>query len=151
MKILDNILQRVQDVNEGLEGGRFFSDIIQDAEAEIVEMNTEDQLFSKGIDSEGIEIMRYAPYSELTKEIKEQKGQPYDRVTLRDTGDFHYSFEVEADSDKMVIIATDEKTEDLLDRYGEEIIGLTDENLQKFRDETLLPKLMETIKQTLSA
>lgn len=55
-------------------------------------MNAEEQLFEQGINRLGVDIMDYAPYSPLTIAIKEEKGQPTNRVTLRDTGDFEASF-----------------------------------------------------------
>ena len=54
--------------------------------------------------------------------------QPYNRVTLRDEGDFEQSFYVEADTQQFTIKAADWKTEDLIQRYGRQILGLTEEN-----------------------
>lgn len=128
MKLIDNLRQRVTEFNELLQSGRLIQSIILENEYVITDMNSEDQLYEQGINRLGVNIMDYAPYSPLTIEIKKEKGQPYNRVTLRDEGDFDQSFYVEADRRQFTIKAADWKTEDLIQRYGRQILGLTEEN-----------------------
>jgi hypothetical protein len=128
MKLIDNLRQRVTEFNELLQSGRLIQSIILENEYVITDMNSEDQLYEQGINRLGVNIMDYAPYSPLTIEIKKEKGQPYNRVTLRDEGDFEHSFYVEADTQQFTIKAADWKTEDLIQRYGRQILGLTEEN-----------------------
>lgn len=149
MGILESLQKRVQSFNEGLTGGRIISDIIQNNEWEIVDMNTQNQLYEQGITATGISIADYDPYSDYTIKLKMMKGQPVDRVTLRDEGDFHRSFEVETDNEKMTIVASDKKTVKLLHRYGDDIMGLTQENIEKFEKETLMPEIMKQAQQIL--
>ena len=95
----------------------------------VIELNTEDQLYSKGIDSLGNSL---GLYSEITISIKRSKGQPTDRVTLKDTGDFYDTFKVDVREGEIVITAnTIKDQDDLIQKYGSDIIGLTDDNLQK--------------------
>lgn len=102
---------------------------VKENEAEIIDLNVQEQLFQKGIDSEGQAITPgYAP---LTISLKRQKGQPTDRVTLRDTGDFHRSFQISYGSDAFDFFATDPKSQELERKYGSEIFGLTLDNLQE--------------------
>ena len=61
-------------------------------EAQICELNSEKQLYDYGVNALGVDISDYQPYAPLTIGIKRSKGQPSDRVTLRDNGDFHGSF-----------------------------------------------------------
>jgi hypothetical protein len=62
---------------------------------------------------------------------KRKKGQPTDRVTLKDTGDFYSSFQVLPFKGGFIIDADPIKEDtNLFDRYGEDILGLNDENLQ---------------------
>ena len=104
---------------------------VKENEAEIIELNTEAQLFQKGIDREGQAIgPNYTPF---TVSIKRSKGQPTDRVTLRDTGDFHKSFQISYENDAFDFFASDQKAKKLENKYGGEIFGLTDDNL----DETI--------------
>lgn len=70
----------------------------------------------------------YPDYTELTKAIKEAKGQPFDRVTLEDTGAFYDSIQIDVKSDTFDIDATDSKTNKLTKKYGEKILGLSKES-----------------------
>lgn len=92
MKKITDLRKRVADFNEALTSGRIIQNIIWDNEAYIVDLNAEEQLFEQGINRLGVEISDYAPYSPVTIAIKEAKGQPTNRVTLRDEGDFESSF-----------------------------------------------------------
>lgn len=120
-------------------------EVIED-EAFICDMNSENQLFEKGITREGIKINSYAPYSKNTIAVKIAKGQPTNRVTLRDTGGFHASFVVYADDTKFFIDAKDWKTNKLGEKYGEEIFGLTDENINELIWEYIYPALMNKVR-----
>ena len=108
---------------------------------------TEEQLFEKGIDGFG---KRLAPYSPVTVEIKKLKGQPFDRTTLRDSGDFHSSIKVKLQKDG-IKIESDPIKEDtnLLEVYGEEILFLTEENLTEFRNVLLKDDLIKNIRAAL--
>ena len=120
-------------------------EVIED-EAFICDMNSENQLFEKGITREGIKINSYAPYSKNTIAVKIAKGQPTNRVTLRDTGEFHASFVVYTDDTKFFIDAKDWKTNKLGKKYGEEIFGLTDENINELIWEYIYPALMNKVR-----
>jgi hypothetical protein len=91
---------------------------------EITELNRGQMFIGKR--SDGSEIT--PTYSDLTIELKEQKGQPSDRVTLKDTGAFWDSLTVDVNSDSFTIDATDSKTEKLSKKYGDKIFGLTAES-----------------------
>lgn len=93
----------------------------------VIQLNTEEQLF-EGINAEGESLADIGgEYREKTKRIKEKKGQPTDRVTLFDTGEFYESFFVKAGKDAFSIIAdTIKEDEDLQLRWGSELLGLTD-------------------------
>lgn len=76
-------------------------------------------------------------YSFATIILKEQKGQPVDRVTLRDSGDFYASHNVVLINDGFEITAdTLKEDNDLLEVWGEDILKLTPENLDKVIDVT---------------
>lgn len=99
----------------------------------IIELNTQSQLFDKGIDSTGRSLEDIGDgYSPYTIEIKKSKGQPTDRVTLKDTGDFYQSFRVYLDSRSDLVITADtiKDTTDLLREWGKDIIGLTQDSLE---------------------
>jgi len=100
-------------------------DLVRNQEQKVIEMNT-DQLMS-GIDGNGKQIA--PPYAISTIVRKKRKGQPYGRVTLRDQGDFHSSFGVEYMGDEFQIINDDPKAVYLIRRYGEDVYGLTQDNV----------------------
>lgn len=123
--------------------------VIVENEHIIADMNAQDQLFEKGINRLGEKIADYRPYRPLTIKIKRLKGQPVNRVTLRDEGDFHASFRVIADTNSFFIDATDPKTLSLLRKYGEQILGLTDENINELNWEYIYPELTRILKEQL--
>lgn len=149
MKKITDLRKRVADFNEALTSGRLMQDIIWDNDAYIIDMNAEEQLFERGINRLGVEIMDYAPYSPVTIEIKEAKGQPTNRVTLRDEGDFESSFFLEVGDKQFEIKASDFKTEDLIKKYGRQILGLTDENIAILTWQYIYPDLMDEAKKQI--
>jgi len=96
---------------------------------EIVRLNTESQLFDEGIDSLGRDLGTYRPF---TIEVKQKTGLPYDRVTLFQDGTFYGSFRVTYDAESFTIDANGDKGDkNLFDVYGEDILGLTDFNMER--------------------
>jgi len=86
------------------------------------------QLFLQGIDSEDVLLSAIGgDYAPVTKEIKSFEGLPIDRITLYQEGDFYKSWEFIQKEDSFVLKAdTIKEGEDLRDRWGPDIIGLTD-------------------------
>jgi hypothetical protein len=121
--------------------------VIRENEAIIVEMNSEDQLFESGINRDGVSLNSFAPYSAVTIQIKGQKGQPTNRVTLRDEGDFHFSFFIEFRDDGFKIVADDWKAKRLISGYGENILGLTDENFRDLAVSYVAPEIFKLLKE----
>lgn len=149
MDRIDNLRNKVSQFNDDLTSGRLVKQIISNNEAYIVYMNAEEQLYEQGINSLGVKISDYKPYAALTIEIKRIKGQPTNRVTLRDKGDFHSSFYVDAGDSQFEIKAADEKTSDLIRKYGRQILGLTDDNIKELIWEYIYPDLLRKAKQEL--
>lgn len=144
-------------IEQKIEALKLFEDSIYDTmrltvvdnEHIIADMNAQVQLYEQGIDRNGDKIAEYAPYRPITIQIKLMKGQPTNRVTLRDTGDFHASFRVIANNISFFIDATDVKTEALIAKYGEQILGLTDDNLNELIWEYIYPDLLTKLKNLL--
>lgn len=104
---------------------------------EILDWIRWEQLYNEGVDELGEIIGTYSTYTELLNPEK-QAGTPY---TLHDTGAFYSSMvltaldnAIEIDADP---IKVDEfgQTTDLFSEYGEEIIGLTDDNKTRLANE----------------
>lgn len=104
----------------------------KDVQDLIIELNTRKQLFDKGEDSTGKTLASIGGgYSPFTIQIKQAKGQPTNRVTLFDTGDFYASFKIIPEKGGFIIDSNPEKDDtNLLDEWGEDVEGLQDDNLQ---------------------
>lgn len=137
------MIERLKEVEEEIT--QAIRKTLEDNKAIILDMNTEDQLFDRGVTREGVPIERYAPYRPFTISVKRAKGQPTSRVTLRDSGDFHESFFINFDNDSFEIKASDEKTEKLKFQYGAEIMGLTKENMQDLSENYIKPVVREIL------
>lgn len=150
MNAIEQLTERVKKVRDNLEGNIYLVAILKDNDAYITDMNAQDQLFEQGINANGVSISDYAPYSPLTIEYKMAMGQPYDRVTLRDTGDFHAGFTLQYSPKAFTITSTDWKTQMLMKKYGRDIFGLTASNKDELRWEYIYPDLLNKIKITLT-
>lgn len=106
-------------------------------EDEAISLNTDNQLFDRGIDSWPRKII--PRYANRTVRDKQEKGQPIDRVTLRDTGIFHGNFRITYNNDSIQFGSLPtlrdgiDLTEDLKERYGDLIFGLTPVNIKKLQ------------------
>ena len=94
---------------------------------------------AEGLDSDGRAIVpEYAP---LTVAIKQLQGLPSNRVTLRDTGDFYTSIIAQVDATEFEMVATDPQTPALVEKYGDEVLGISEEHLEEFRTDYVRPEL----------
>ncbi len=102
--------------------------ILKSKEELILDLNRENQLFDKGINSDGVKLK---PYKPSTIQIKKTENAPFNRTTLFDTGAFTKAFKLKTNDLTFSIFSTDSKSSDLQDKYGSNIFGLTEENQQK--------------------
>jgi hypothetical protein len=100
--------------------------------SKIIELNQQ-QLNDLGVDSEGKALETYLatgsyPYAFSTVQIKKDKGQPYDRVTLKDTGAFQKSFSVKSDDTFSTISGNTKKGSEDISRNVDisKVFGLTE-------------------------
>ena len=103
-----------------------------DFEDLVIELNTTNQLF-EGIDANGVTLSSIGGgYAPVTIAIKQTNNQPFNRVTLKDTGAFYESFSVRYEMGGVVIDAdTIKDGDDLRERWGNDILGLTNESIEK--------------------
>jgi hypothetical protein len=147
MKALTDLQDKLQTLNDNMID--FVIQILRLHETDITNMNTAEQLYEKGETRDGVKIADFAPYAPLTVQIKQAKGQPTNRVTLLDEGDFHKSVYIIFREDGFEIVADDWKTEDLLRQYGKEIFGLSDENLDELTWQYLFAGLLNSVNQLI--
>lgn len=125
-------MTRLDEIIEGLrkvDVDRIFEQTVRKNEDLVTEMVSEIQLYEEGERGDGVFIADFAPYRPLTIELKRSKGQPTNRVTLRDEGDFHRSFFIQFKGDGFEVRARDWKEAKLKREYGEEILKLSSKNM----------------------
>jgi hypothetical protein len=111
--------------------GAAINRIIKRHEAEVLAWNTENQLLNKGIGGNSAEL--FPKYARSTLIRKASLSKEHRWVTLKDTGAFHKNFDIIYSSDQIEITSNDSLKSWLQNRYGKEIFGLTEENLNKLR------------------
>lgn len=106
------------------------NDVLKDKQiqAQILDLNTNNQLFEKGVDIFGNDL---GDYANTTKQYKQITGQRYDHITLNDTGDFYKSFRFDNQKTAFKISADTIKNGDDLQNMFPNIIGLTDESKEE--------------------
>lgn len=119
---------------------------------EIIELNQQEQL-NEGIDATGKKIKTIASieqkkgnvYSIFTIAEKASKGQDFKNVTLDNTGSFRKTFRLISKGEDWQIVANfnihGEDIEDNFEIGSFDFLGLTDDNLDFFAHNTLLPEL----------
>ncbi len=105
------------------------------------------QLMRHGIDATGQVIGYYSWMTEAMSKGRKKEGQPYN---LYDTGTFYNQMFVTVFNDGFVVDSDGADKEDvnLFDEYGENIVGLTDENMGKLVA-LLRPKYIQYARKTL--
>ncbi len=106
--------------------------VIKANEASLLDLNIE-QLMD-GRDANG--LMLEPAYSTTTVEYKKAVGQPFDRVTLHDQGDFYRGFFLETNSFPVFFNSHDRKTGKLAEKYGD-IFGLDGTSMAKANSDFL--------------
>lgn len=148
--MISGLIDKFKKVGEELDTGEIAKKIVRDNDNILIDMNEQDQLYAKGVNRLGVRIDEYQPYRPLTIQVKIEKRQPYDRVTLKDTGEFYDSFYVETAEDRFYIKASDEKTNWLIKKYGAEIFGLTNDSLAEFINDYVKDEAYNRVKEILN-
>ena len=140
MTAIDTIVTKLEKIK--VDRDKIVLDTIQMFETFVIDQNRK-QLFA-GIDGKGNEIV--PEYSDVTYDVKIRVGQPADRVTLKDTGDFYASIFIDYGTKYIYFDANDSKTNDLIDKYGGSILGLTESSI-----EILKKKIKSTLQNKIKS
>jgi len=103
---------------------------------EAISLNRDEQLYQKGVDNQGNKMRSdYARmgrfYANSTIAIKNEKNQPTDRITLRDTGALYSSFKTKINGDELLLdVNSIKEGKDLVDQFGQ-FAGLDSESTNK--------------------
>ena len=109
-------------------------------------MQTEQQMFAGQTATEEAIKPRYQP---STINYKKRTGQPFDRVTLKDTGDFYKSIEIEAKATEFIINTQISYSIYLVEKYAD-ILGITDTNLNTFVNNYTLPVIKQNFNDIIA-
>lgn len=127
------LTDKIAKLNEGVILNKFVS--IPAVQKFILDLNRQDQLFKKGVDSKDRALGVYTPF---TINSKQERGVPVPsdyHITLYDTGEFYSTFVIIPGKDFFEIDANPIREDsNLFDDFGEDILGLNDESLQKVID-----------------
>ena len=133
--ILDDLKKTVAELQKAVNSS--IQESIEQNKQVIKELQTQEQLY-QGKNSKGIDIK--PAYAESTIKIKRKKGQPTDRVTLFDKGDFYNSLEVIAGKNDAVIRTVISYSVYLVKRYAD-ILGLDEESWTEFINKYTIPTI----------
>lgn len=144
-------LERAKIVQNNIEAET--SKIIYANEVEIINLNTENQLFDKGVNIFGTPLGSYSS-NNYPKQGSLLRGYPKnrgDRYNFLDSGTLFSDMQLRVEGNKLIIFNNDtqNKITNLLSLTGAEFIGLTTENQQVLNYEIIYPELMDFIKKTL--
>lgn len=104
------------------------------------------QLFEEGIDGLGNKLKPYKPF---TIAVKRSQGKDPNIVTLNDTGDFYRGFDLlVTDQYSIGVFSRDDKTPDLIEKYGSDIFTYTVENIKEIEDKIFIEQLLEWMLKT---
>lgn len=120
---------------------------VMDHKEEAIDLNTQEQLFEQGIDSKGRDLGEYTPF---TVEIKKQKGQKTDFITLKDEGDFYDGFYVKSRKFPVIFGSKDSKTNKIVQRFGTDVFGLTKSSVKELNEEYVREDIQEKFKKNIS-
>ena len=138
---LDKEIQQLRKIQKSL--NKEAAKIAVKYKTEILDYIREKQLFEKGIDGKGNKLLEYKPF---TVAIKRQKGQPTNRTTLEDTGNFYRGFDlIFTDQDAIGVFSRDKKTPELIEKYGEDLFTFTSENIKEINSNIFEENLIKWI------
>ena len=116
--------------------------IIKDNEGFLVGL-IKNRLYQHGIDADGKPIL--PDYAPSTVKRKKEDNQRSSHVTLRDTGDFYQGMFIEVKNWIITASSTDGKTDSLIEKYGEGILGFTQEEQDQIVFSIVEPRIQKII------
>lgn len=137
-------MRKIKDLANKLNSIDFISmceQSVMDNESHAMELNNQ-QLF-QGERADGTSL---PDYSFVSVNFFNKPSGP---IRLFDTGDFYNGFIFSSSNFPFFITSKDSKTDDLQERYGSEIFGLTQENLSGFAKVFILPTIGKKLRDYL--
>jgi len=128
----------ISDLNKNMELA------VQANEKPLVDINRKQMQVGKNAEGQIIGAYRSTSYAKFKKQMGSKA--PYRAVDLLLTGNFQKDMILETDDKDYQILSTDEKTDDLVSKYGDVIFGIAPENKSEAQNLNT-KKLAELLKQ----
>lgn len=135
MATIGNMLRRF----ENLDTDKIISETMEESKETLADLNAEQ--INTGLKADGELMPDYSIRSVV------QYGKPAGPIRLRDKGDWQAGLYVTVEGDKVVFNNTDNKDQQLTERYGEDIKGLSD----KYKNEAIREKVRPVFKGKMEA
>lgn len=146
MSVFSDARKRIEELRDSFNA--LMKEAFKEQEKLIIKYNAEEQMYKLGEDKKGSAIR--PAYSPMTIRLKKAKGQPTNRVTLRDTGKFHKTLIVTPYDTYVEISSNLEYSKYLFKKYGDDILGIQEELLEDFVKLYVLPKIEQEAKNKLN-
>ena len=146
-RYIDSVVLALSDYVDVNVSAQYAVDAAKPLKSLIEQLNANNQLLQSGSDGTGLPVT--PNYTTTTIRYKRRKGQPTNRVTLKDTGDFHESITAVFNGSEIELIATDPKTGKLVQKYGKDILGLDDKSIATLLDK-LRPLFTNEFRKTIA-
>lgn len=145
MSVLDEAKRKLKELRDSF--NLLLKEAFDEQKSLIIDYNANEQMYKRGEDSKG-SIIRPA-YRPATVRIKKAKGQPTNRVTLKDSGRFHRTLIVTPKDNHVEITSDLHYSKYLFRKYGDDVLGIQEELLKDFVKLYVLPKIEAEAKEKL--
>lgn len=137
---LDAYLSDLRELEANLQNE--IDDIINKNQTYLVGL-IKNRLYQKGVDADGKKIL--PDYAPSTVKRKKEDKQRSSHVTLRDKGDFYSGMYVEIKNWLITASSTDGKTPSLIEKYGQGILGFTEQEQDIIIFSIIEPKIQKIL------
>ena len=137
-------LERFKSVLLGLDDqvNDFIREAFEDNKSVVEDLNI--QQLQEGKRSDGQVLPDYSPAS------VEVYGKPPGAIKLFDEGDFYRGITLDVSENESELSGQESKTAELQFEFGEQIIGLSEESAEEFKNEYIRPTIFEGLKLIFS-
>ena len=122
---------------EQLDTDSIIQDVMIESQDKMADLNAEQ--INSGIKADGSVMPDYSFRSVF------QYGKPPGPIKLRDTGAWQQGLYARVEGDKVVFASSDSKNDKLIDKYGVQIVGLS----EKFKIEVIRESIRPGIKEKM--
>ena len=142
MNVIDELKQEIVNLSNSIYPALI--QIVKDKKELILDIQALDQFFNKGINNDKTKIT--PQYALSTKKKKRRRNLPFDRVILKDKANYEW-ITLDIRTNEFEIVARWDKFKYLRQRYGDKLLGLTDEALHEILTQLFIPEIERLYEQ----